>query len=65
MSLKLTRPSKQSVRFQSIDRTNDMSILGFNLSLAGSYDFGNPQRHGVPRQAYRHARMALRSGRQS
>lgn len=34
---------KQSVRFQTIDRTNDMTMLGFNLSLVGSYDFGNLQ----------------------
>ncbi|WP_218133034.1 outer membrane beta-barrel protein [Paraburkholderia phenazinium] len=34
---------KQSVKFQTIDRTNDMTMLGFNLSLVGSYDFGNLQ----------------------
>lgn len=32
---------KQSVKFQTIDRTNDMTMAGFNLSLVGSYDFGN------------------------
>jgi OOP family OmpA-OmpF porin len=34
---------KQSVKFQTIDRTNDMSMLGANLSLVGSYDVGPVQ----------------------
>lgn len=34
---------KQSVKFQTIERINDMSMVGANLSLVGNYDIGPVQ----------------------